>query len=107
VPDAVAVTVTDAEAIPPAPVHERLKVDVAGKGPVDSDPPVARLPLHAPDAVQPVALVDDHVSVADPPTVTDVGLAVSDTVGGGGGAAVTVTVVDALALPPGPEQVSA
>ncbi len=32
-----------------------------------------RLPLHAPDAVHPVVFVEDHVSVAAPPTVTDVG----------------------------------
>lgn len=47
------------------------------------------------------------MSVDDPPLVTDVGFAEIDTVGtgGGGGVPCTVTVVDALALPPGPLQV--
>ena len=65
-------------------------------------PLVARLPLQAPLAVQLVALVEDHVSVEEPPLATLAGAAVSVTVGSG----TTVTVVDALALPPGPEQVS-
>jgi len=43
------------------------------------------------------------VSVEDAPYATDVGFATSDTVGVGGGD--TVTVADALALPPGPVQV--
>jgi hypothetical protein len=41
------------------------------------------LPDHAPEAVQEVALVEDHVSVAELPLDTDVGLAISDTVGRG------------------------
>jgi hypothetical protein len=48
-------------------------------------------------------LVEDQVRVEDPPLVTDVELAVSDTVGAGG---MTVTVVDALPVPPGPVQAS-
>jgi hypothetical protein len=44
-------------------------------------PEVALLPLHAPDAVQEVALVDDHVRVALPPDVTEVGEAEMTTVG--------------------------
>ena len=63
-------------------------------------PEVALLPDHAPEAVQEVALVDDQVSVEDPPLATDVGFAVSDTVGTGN----TVTVTEALALPPEPVQ---
>ena len=69
--------------------------------PVDWLPEVALLPDHAPEAVQEVALVDDQVSVEDPPLATDVGFAVSDTVGTGN----TVTVTEALALPPEPVQV--
>jgi hypothetical protein len=42
-------------------------------------------------------LVEDQVSVEDPPLATDGGLATSDTVGAEGN---TVTVADALALPP-------
>ena len=70
--------------------------------PLDWLPEVALLPDHAPEAVQEVALVDDQVSVEDAPLATEVGLAVSDTVGGG--ALATVTVVEALALPPEPVQ---
>jgi hypothetical protein len=53
-------------------------------------------------------LVEDQVSVEDPPLVTVVGFAASDTVGAGGGGGVpcTVTVADALTLPLDPEQVS-
>ena len=39
------------------------------------------LPLQPPDAVQDVALVLDQVRVLDSPLVTDVGFALSDTVG--------------------------
>ena len=69
--------------------------------PVDWLPEVALLPDHAPEAVQEAALLDDQVSVEDPPLATDVGLAVSVTVGTGS----TVTVAEALALPPEPVQV--
>jgi len=71
-------------------------------------PEIALLPDHAPEAAQEVALVDDQVSVEDPPLAIDVGFAVSDTVGtgGGGGMPDTMTVVEMLALPPGPVQVS-
>ena len=60
-------------------------------------------PDQAPEAVQDVAFVEDQVSVEDAPFATDVGFATSDTVGVGGGD--TVTVADALALPPGPVQI--
>ena len=59
-------------------------------------------PDQPPDAVQEVAFVEDQVSVEDAPFAIDVGFAVSDTVGPGGA---TVTVADALALPPEPVQV--
>ena len=66
-------------------------------------PPVVALsPNQAPEAVQESAFVEDQVSVDDPPLATDAGLAASDTVGAGGN---TVTVADALALPPEPVQV--
>jgi len=75
-------------------------------GPVDWLPEVALLPDHAPEAVQEVALVADQLSVEDPPLATDVGFAASDTAGtgGGGGMPDTITVVEVLALPPGPVQ---
>jgi hypothetical protein len=69
-------------------------------------PEVALPPDQPPEAVQEVASVEDQVSVDDPPLVIDVGFAASDTVGTGGGGGVpdTVTVADALALPPEPVQ---
>ena len=72
--------------------------------PVDWVPPeVALSPDQAPEAAQELAFVEDQVSVEDAPFATDGGFAASDTVGVGGGD--TVTVADALALPPGPLQV--
>jgi hypothetical protein len=75
---------------------------LAVSAPVDSLPEVGLVPDQPPEAVQ-VAFVEDQVSVEDAPYATDVGFATSDTVGVGGGD--TVTVADALALPPGPLQV--
>jgi hypothetical protein len=68
-------------------------------------PEVALAPDQPPEAEQEVALVEDQVSVKDPPLVTVAGFAASDTVGAGGGVPCTVTVADALALPVDPEQV--
>jgi hypothetical protein len=67
-------------------------------------PLVASAPLHAPLAVQDVALVDDHVTVALCPTVIEVGATAMVTVGATG--AVTVKVAVAFAIPPKPVQVS-
>lgn len=72
--------------------------------PVDCVPLADFAPVHAPDAVQLVALVVVHVSVELLPVVIDVGFAVSVTVGAGG-AAVTVTMVEAGVLPPAPVHV--
>jgi len=99
---AVTVTVTDALAVPPDPVQARANVLVLVNAPVDWLPEVALAPDQAPEAVQEVASVEDQVSVEDPPLAIDVGFAASDTVGTGGN---TVTVADALALPPEPVQV--
>ena len=63
------------------------------------------VPVQPPDAVQLVALVDDHVSLAVPPDVTDVGDALNVTAGAVVDAA-TVTVLGAVTEPPGPAQVS-
>lgn len=65
-------------------------------------PPVACAPLHPPLAVQAFAFVEDQVSVALCPTVIEVGLTESVTVG----AATTVRTAVALALPPAPVQAS-
>ena len=105
----ITVTVADALALPPDPVQERVNVLVFVSAPVDC--PVllesGLLPDHAPEATQEVALVDDQVSVDDPPLATDVGFAASDTVGAGGGGGMpdTVTPAEAFAVPPGPVQV--
>jgi hypothetical protein len=52
---------------------------------------VAIVPLQPPEAVQAVALVDDHFKVVAPPWDTLVGVAVSETTGGG---AEMLTVAD-------------
>jgi len=69
---------------------------------VECEPLVASLPLHPPEAVQDVALVDDQDSVELPPLAMVLGLALKLTVGAG---EVTVTVADCAALPPAPVQV--
>ena len=56
-------------------------------------------PLQGPEAAQLVADVEDQVSVVLPPLVTLLGFAASDTVGG---LAVTETVAELDAEPPGP-----
>ena len=95
-------TVADALAAPPDPVQERLNVLVLVNAPVDWLPEIALVPDQLPEAVQDAAFVEDQASVDDPPLVTDVGFAASDTVGAGGGGGVpdTVIVADAVALPP-------
>ncbi len=92
------VTATDAFAAaePPAPVQVRVNVLLgAVSAPVLAEPEVARLPLQAPLALQLVASLDDQVRFELPPLVTEVGLALSETVGAGVvGVDVTVTVAD-------------
>ena len=66
-------------------------------------PLIALVPLHPPEAVHEVALVELHVRVEAPPLATDVGLAASVTVAAG--TMVTVAVATLLA-PPAPVQVS-
>ena len=61
------------------------------------------MPLHAPEAVQEVAWVEDQVKVEPLPLVTLVGFALMETLGG---VADTVTVADCDAEPPGPVHVS-
>jgi hypothetical protein len=65
------------------------------------EPLKGSLPFHPSEAVQAVAWVDDQFKVDVPPFATVLGVAVSVTVGA---AAVTVTVADWAAVPPGPEQ---
>ena len=75
---------------------------MAVSAPVDCEPLRALLPDQAPEAVQAVAWVDDHVSVELPPLVMALGPTLRLTVGSG---ALTETVVDCTALPAGPRQV--
>jgi hypothetical protein len=70
---------------------------------VPSEPAVAFGPDQPPLALHAVALVDVHVNVDVPALATLVGDAVSCTCGAG---MVTLTVADALALPPAPLHVS-
>ena len=80
-------TVTERLALCPC-VFEQVSVNVELALIVRrSVPLVGLLPLQPPDAVQAFALLEDHVSVLAPPAGTEVGLGLSETVGG-------------LALPP-------
>lgn len=79
-------------------------MEVAVRAGVVNAPLVACAPLHAPLAVQEVALVLLQVSVEVAPVTTLPGLAESVTVGSG--SALTVTVADCAAVPPVPVQVS-
>jgi hypothetical protein len=104
-----AVTVTVAELLlePPSPVHNSVNILLAAVSTAEvAVPAVARLPDHAPEAVQPVVSVLDQVSIVVPLGATFVGLAVMDTVGAAGVGAVTVTETDPSSDPPSPEQVS-
>ena len=71
--------------------------------PVLALPFVGSLPDQPPDAVQPFALLEDQLSVAAPPLLTALGLALKLTEGAG---VDTLTVTDWVALPPGPLQAS-
>ena len=98
------VTVTDLLALPPGPLHISVKVVVALSAPVLTLPFGDSLPDQPPEAVQPLALLDDQLSIAAPPPLTVLGFALRFTVGVTG--AETFTVTDWLTLPPDPLQVS-
>ena len=72
---------------------------------MDCEPLVALVPDQAPEAVQEVALVEDHVSVELLPLAMELGLAARLTVGAEA-AEVTETVATWVALPPLPVQVN-
>jgi hypothetical protein len=95
------VTVADCDAEPPAPVQVKVNFVVAVRVGVVWEPAVASAPLQPPEAVQPVALLDDHVNADVAPLFTVVGFAVRVTAGAG---VVTETVADCAALPPLPVQ---
>ena len=77
---------------------------MAVSAPLDWEPLVALLPDQPPDAVHAVALLETHVKVELPPLATVLGLALMLTVAVG--FALTETVADWAALPPGPVQLS-
>ena len=71
---------------------------------MERDPLVAWVPLQPPEAVQEVALVDDQDRVELAPLAIVLGLALMLTATVG--VALTVTVEDCTARPPGPAQMS-
>lgn len=89
----VTVTVADFDALPPAPVHVKVNVLFTINTGVVATPVVVRSPLHAPDALQLVAWVDDQVRVDVEPLTTCVGFAVNVTVGATVEPTVTVTLL--------------
>jgi hypothetical protein len=97
------VTVVDCDAEPPVPVQVRVYFVVAVRAGVVCEPAVACEPLQPPEAVQAVALVDDHVNADVAPLLTVAGVAVKVTAGAG---LLTDTVADCAAFPPLPLQVS-
>jgi hypothetical protein len=78
-------------------------VVLAVSAPVPCDPLADFLPDQAPDAVQAVAFCVDQSSVAAPPVLTVLGRVLKAMTGAG---LETVTVVDWVAEPPEPVQVS-
>jgi hypothetical protein len=76
---------------------------LAVTGPVDCEPATFLLPVHAPEAEQVVALRLLQLRVEESPDLTVLGVARSVT---SVAEAVTVTVVDCEADPPGPVQVN-
>ena len=71
-------------------------------GPTLVEPLVAIGPLQPPKAVQEVTLAEPQVKVDELPAATEVGAALSVTLG----VVTTVTVVEAAAIPPAPAQLS-
>jgi hypothetical protein len=63
-------------------VQVSVYVEVEVRAPVLTLPLSGWLPLHVPEAVHEVALLDDQVKLELPPLDTLVGLALTDTVGG-------------------------
>jgi hypothetical protein len=69
-PAALTVTFTDWVAVPPLPIHVSANDALAVSGPVLAVPDTGLAPLQLPDAVQPLALLELHSSVAAPPEST-------------------------------------
>jgi len=97
------VTVADCEAVPPVPVQATMNWVVALNAGVLFEPLTGSEPLHPPEAVHEVALVEVQVNMELLPLATVLGLAERVTAGA---AVFTETVADWDALPPLPVQVS-
>jgi hypothetical protein len=80
------VTIAEPLPVPPAPVQARVNVLVLVSAPLGWLPEIVLAFVHAPEAAQEMASVEDQARVEDSPLVTDCGLAAIDTVGAGGGA---------------------
>jgi len=100
----ITLTLTDCVTLPPAPEQESIKVLVLIRPVRTSLLAVDLLPVQLPNAIQPVALVDDQLMVLDSPLATELGFALNVTVGVATGT--TATLADCEALPPVPVQVS-
>jgi hypothetical protein len=96
------VTVADCDAEPPAPVQVSVYLVVAVSAAVDIEPLTGSAPLHPPEAVQAVALVEVQLKVEVAPLLMVLGFADKVTAGG---VWVTDTVADFDVLPPLPVQV--
>jgi hypothetical protein len=97
--DADTATVTDCVVEPPDPVQLIMKLVEAVSDPVDCDPLVPNAPDQPPEAVQPVELVDDQLSVEAPPLDTAVGFALNEAVGPGSDVVVLEFAVSGLLSP--------
>jgi hypothetical protein len=103
-PEPWTVTVAVLVTVPPLPVQASVKLFADVIALVVNVPDVVFVPVHAPDAVQLVAFVDEHVSFDVPPDATDVGDA--DNVSVGAVALATVTVAERVIEPPDPVHAS-
>jgi hypothetical protein len=83
-PTAATCTLTCITPPPPGPEQLRVKLLSWLKGPINSLPPVDRLPLQAPEASQESALLDDQLSVTESPALTTLAETVRFTVAAGG-----------------------
>jgi hypothetical protein len=97
------VTVTDCEAVPPAPVQVSVNFVVAVRAGVACVPVVGMAPPQPPEAVHEEVFLEDHVSDEVAPLLIFAGFAAMVTVGAG---VFTDTVADCAAVPPLPVQVN-
>ncbi len=93
-------TVTLWLALPPAPLHSRVKTLSCVNEPTVCVPAVARFPDQAPEALHESAFCDNHVSVVTPLYSTAEGSAAIVMLGGKGEATAIATLW--LILPPAP-----